>query len=200
MIWYEEDVQKAEHEIEKLQYLPQTIFFGSSSIRLWETLYTDLAIYLPINLGFGGSTLESCVYFFNRIMKPYTPQTLIIYAGDNDLGDGKSSEAVQQYFLQLCDLIYKRFHPINVAYISIKPSIARWKINDAIIRANALIKQSIQDINKGITYIDIYSKMLGENGLPVTEYYTEDGLHLSKNGYAVWETSVLTYLSSFNVI
>ena len=66
------------------------VFYGSSSIRLWITLAEDFDPRV-LNLGFGGSTLEACDYFFSRLVMPVSPRSLLLYAGDNDLGDGRES-------------------------------------------------------------------------------------------------------------
>ncbi len=58
---------------------------------------------MPINLGFGGSTLAACAWFFDPIVAPVShPQTLILYAGDNDLGDGRHPEEVLFFFGNSC--------------------------------------------------------------------------------------------------
>ncbi len=66
MFWYEDDVKQLETIKATLSYEPQTIFYGSSSIRQWEGLYEDFKQYHPVNLGFGGSTLTACVWFLER--------------------------------------------------------------------------------------------------------------------------------------
>ncbi|MEO6849327.1 MAG: GDSL family lipase, partial [Mucilaginibacter sp.] len=70
MFWYEDEVKNLEKVVLKLGYEAETLFYGSSSIRLWTTLYKDFDNIKPVNLGFGGSTLAACVWFFDRIMKP----------------------------------------------------------------------------------------------------------------------------------
>jgi lysophospholipase L1-like esterase len=195
MVWYEEDVRKLEKEISTLQYQPQLIFYGSSSIRLWESLYEDFKMYSPLNLGFGGSTLEACVYFFKRIMKSLSPNHLVIYAGDNDLGDGKTAVQVHGYFIELCKQIDERFGNLPTLYISIKPSLSRWQINEEIKYANRLIEKTIRD-KPNLYFVDVYNKMIGKNGLPVKDLYDEDGLHLSKEGYKLWKHILLTDISS----
>lgn len=69
-------------------------FYGSSSIRLWATLASDFPGLSVVNLGFGGATLAACVYFFERLVLPCSPASLVLYAGDNDLGDGRRPEDV----------------------------------------------------------------------------------------------------------
>ncbi len=36
----------------------------------------------------------ACDYFFDRLVVPVHPRSLLLYAGDNDLGDGRSVEEV----------------------------------------------------------------------------------------------------------
>ena len=100
MTWYENDVKKLEALKGTLPYTPETLLYGSSSIRLWEGMYDDLKPLRPINLGFGGSTLAACVWFFDRVMEPYAPKHFVCYAGENDLGDGRTPEEVYLFFRQ----------------------------------------------------------------------------------------------------
>ncbi len=187
MDWYEEEVRALIQRRDELQYKPQTVFYGSSSIRMWDSLYDDFKPFLPVNLGFGGSTLEACVYFFDRIVAPVqSAQKLIVYAGDNDLGDGKSPDEVLYFFKQLENLIKQHFANIPCYYVSIKPSISRWNINENIKQTNALINDEINKSSQFV-FVDIYGAMLIEEGYPDKDYFEEDGLHLSKKGYDIWK-------------
>ena len=191
MDWYEEEVKGLIRRRDKLQYKPQTIFYGSSSIRMWDSLYDDFKPFLPVNLGFGGSTIEACVYFFDRIVAPVqSAQKVIVYAGDNDLGDGKSPDDVLHFYKQLQHLIQQHFANVPCYYISIKPSISRWNINENIQQTNALINDEINRNNQFV-FVDIYDAILNEQGYPNKEYFEEDGLHLSKKGYEVWKQILL---------
>jgi len=197
MVWYEDEVKRLEAELAALSYEPRLIFYGSSSIRLWDSLKDDFEMYLPVNLGFGGSTLEACVFFFKRIMKCVHPQHLIVYAGDNDLGDGKSPLQVHGYFMELCHLINESFKDLPVTFISIKPSITRWDIRQKIQLTNSMIEASIRS-KPNMYYLDVFSKMIGKNGLPNKDLYDTDGLHLNTNGYKLWKDIVLTHISLIN--
>jgi len=198
MEWYEDEVRRVEQEITRLDYHPRMIFYGSSSIRMWEHLYTDFKFFYPVNLGFGGSTLEACVYYFQRIMEPYNPHHMVIYAGDNDLGDGKKPDEVYNFFIQLCESINECFGNVPVSFISIKPSLARWQINDTIQYTNTLIQQTINSRIANMCFVDVYSKMMGKDKLPLQKLYASDGLHLSNDGYELWKNILLTHISSNN--
>lgn len=195
MIWYEEEVKRLEKEGKNLKYRPEMIFYGSSSIRLWNNLYEDFHPYKPINLGFGGSTLAACVWYFERIFSHYHPTSIIVYAGDNDLGDGRHPEEVFIFFQQLVAKINKRYGDIPCYFISIKPSYNRWNIIESFKYANNLIETEVIKLDSNWHFINIFNRMLDKNGYPVKEYYDHDGLHLSPAGYDLWKHIILPKIS-----
>lgn len=187
MYWYEEEVQHLVLKKETLTAAPKTIFYGSSTIRLWDSLTEDFKAFEPVNLGFGGSTLAACVWFFDRILGPYTPQRIVFYAGDNDLGDGRTPEEVFIFFLQLVEKVKERFGTIPCYFISLKPSPKRWDLNKAFEYANKLIAEEISKKELNWKFIDIFPQMIGTDGMPIKKYYDTDGLHLSVDGYKLWK-------------
>ena len=74
------------------------VFVGSSSIRLWTTLGQDFPGVTTINRGFGGSELADSVFYADRIVIPYHPRLVVLFAGTNDIWAGKSPEAVAADF------------------------------------------------------------------------------------------------------
>jgi lysophospholipase L1-like esterase len=182
--WYEAEVADL---IERLGARPQsapTVFYGSSTIRLWSTLGRDLRSPRALNAGFGGSTLAACAYFFERIVPPLRPVSLVLYAGDNDLGDGKSPDDVLASYHDIVARIETWCGALPFAFLSIKPSPARRDILDRIGRTNALVRAEIEK-RPGAYYVDVFDAMLA-NGEPRPELYLEDGLHLSRSGYDLW--------------
>lgn len=198
MQWYENEVQRLEQEKPLLEYDPKMVFYGSSSIRLWENLYQDFSAYQPVNLGFGGSTLAACVWFFDRLFTPYHPESIIVYAGDNDLGDGRHPEEVFIFFRQLVASTRQRFGNIPLAFISIKPSISRWNIVDSIRYTNKIIEEEIKKEGNNLHFINVYNRMTDNSGYPKREFLDPDGLHINEKGYALWKEILLPYVSAFS--
>ena len=196
MLWYENEVQRLEKEKGQLTYDPKLLFYGSSSIRLWDSLNEDFSPYQPVNLGFGGSTLAACVWFFDRLVAPYRPKSIIVYAGDNDLGDGRHPEVVFIFFRQLVACSRERFGDIPLAFISIKPSITRWNILDSIRYANKIIEAEITKQGGNLHFINVYNKMTDNAGYPKREFLDPDGLHMSQKGYALWKEIIGQYVSA----
>lgn len=179
-----------------MTYDPKLLFYGSSSIRLWDSLYEDFSGSQPVNLGFGGSTLAACVWFFDRLITPYHPESIIVYAGDNDLGDGRHPEEVFIFFRQLVACTRERFGNIPLAFISIKPSITRWNILDSIRYTNKIIEAEINKQGGNLHFINVYNKMTDNAGYPKREFLDPDGLHMSQKGYALWKEIIGQYVSA----
>jgi len=198
MQWYEDEVQKLESKIgTPLHQKEVNLFYGSSSLRLWDTMQADLHPYQVANNAFGGSTLEACAHFFERLVVPMEPKTLTLYAGDNDLGDGKSPSQIQNYFNRFYYKFRHHFPTTPFTYISIKPSPARWKLQGAIEEVNGYIQMQL-DNRENCHFVDIYFDML-QNGKPNRQYFREDLLHMSPQGYALWKQKLQSHGEKFFV-
>ncbi|MBV9035271.1 MAG: hypothetical protein JO182_12340 [Acidobacteriaceae bacterium] len=193
MEWYEDEVRQLEESLNQ-RTLPAdpVVFYGSSTIRLWENLAWDLADARALNLGFGGSTLEACTYFFERLVSPLKPRSLVVYAGDNDLGDGRKPKEVLSFFRSLADKVDRDGSTAEFAFISIKPSPARFDLLPRIRKTNQLIQNEIT-AHAGYYFINVFDAMLDSNGKPQPKLFTDDGLHLSSAGYQLWTKLLSSY-------
>jgi lysophospholipase L1-like esterase len=191
MEWYEAEVRALEHlRNTRKQVEAPAVFYGSSTIRLWSTLAQDLGNPRALNLGFGGSTLEACFWFFERLVPPERPSSLVVYAGDNDLGDGQQPDAVVASFRALAARVNRWCPRISFGFISIKPSPARQYLHDRIRWTNDMIRREIDRIENAY-FIPVFDAMLDAHGNPRRELYAEDQLHLGPAGYQLW-TQLLT--------
>jgi lysophospholipase L1-like esterase len=169
--------------------LGAVVLYGSSSIRLWGSLADDFPGLNVINAGFGGSTLAACAHFAERLVVPLRPRSLLLYAGDNDLGDGCSPAAVLGSFRALTAKLDHHLPGLRLGFLSIKPSPARWHLLGAMQEANRMIGEELLR-RPGAFFIDLMTPMLAGDGRPRRELYTEDGLHLSAAGYRLWREVV----------
>lgn len=193
MDWYEQEVRSLETLVAARP--PQerpAVFYGSSSFRLWQTLSQDLHSDRILNLAFGGSTLEACLWFFDRLVPPAHPASLTVYAGDNDLGDGQAPSRVIATFEAFCDKVRRLPGPIPFGFISIKPSPARLHLLPAIRQVNEAARKIVNAVPGGY-YIDVFSAMLSPAGRPMGELFEPDGLHLNAAGYRLWTRALEPY-------
>lgn len=165
------------------------LFVGSSSIRLWKTLAEDFPNVPILNRGFGGSTIAQSTNYADRIVLPYKPKTIVFYAGDNDLAAGTTPEQVLANFKAFAEKVHDTLPDTRIHFISIKPSIARWKLVDKIRRANALVRDYCES-SQTLGYVDVFTPMLGDDGKPRPELLGPDGLHMTRAGYEVWRDKV----------
>ena len=76
-------------------------FYGSSSIRLWETIEEDLRPRNIINLGFGGSSYGLMAYYYEKLFAGTSHEHIVLYSGDNDHSKGQLSEQILRNFRRL---------------------------------------------------------------------------------------------------
>lgn len=166
------------------------VFVGSSSFRLWPGVAADFPGTDVINRGFGGSTLPEVNRYLSRIVLPYRPRLVVLYAGDNDLWDGRTPAQVAADYREFVSLVRRSVPAARIAFVSIKPSPSRWTIADRVREANRLVReQTLRDPLQA--YVDVFTPMLGANGRPRPELFVSDSLHMTAEGYRVWRERLL---------
>ena len=78
-------------------------------------------------------------------------------------------------------------------YIAIKPSPKRWGLVHRARAANALIKAECVE-NDRLSFVDVDTPMIGDDGQPRAELFVDDKLHLSNAGYELWTQLVRPHL------
>jgi lysophospholipase L1-like esterase len=170
------------------------VFVGSSSIRLWDNLESYFSARpVVIKRGFGGSKMSDCTRYLNRLVLPYKPHLVLVYAGDNDLAEGRSPQEVLRSFTMFVEGIRKELPATRIAYISIKPSPARAALLPQARETNRLILQYVTG-DQNLDFIDVFTPMLDSQGLPRAELFRPDALHLNAAGYALWRKIIGPYV------
>ena len=165
----------------------RVLFVGSSSIRMWATLSEDMAPLPVINRGFGGSHIEHVNRWFDELVQVNQPGAIVLYAGENDVADGKATRRVVADFAAFMKRKTAALGDTPVYFISLKPSklrfgqLARQREVNAAVRAIAAKRADLY-------YIDVASPML-EDGKP-RDLFAPDDLHMTRDGYAIWTRSV----------
>lgn len=170
------------------------LFVGSSSIRMWSDLETSFPDQpLVIRRGFGGSRLSDSAELVHRLVLPYQPRLVVLYAGENDLSEGASPQEVLGHFVRFVQQVRAALPGTRVAYLSIKPSPSRL-VKMAVMREANLLIQTHVLANENLDYIDVHTAMLDNDGRPRPELFVRDQLHLSAEGYGLWRQIVSAHL------
>ena len=169
------------------------IFTGSSSIRMWTSLTEDFAGLPVLNRGFGGSMIPEVTAFLDRIVVPHKPRLVVLYCGGNDINAGRSAAQVTRDFEALVAKLHDELPTTRLLYISIAPNPARWSQVETVKAVNRAVQWRAES-DPRITYIDVFSRMVGPDGRPLSHIFIEDGLHMNAKGYAIWKDVVRPYL------
>jgi len=165
------------------------LFVGSSSFTKWK----DVQAYFPgfpiINRGFGGSSLPDVIYYADQTILKYKPKQIYIYCGENDFAGNNvvTADTVLNRFKQLFSIIRKNLSKkTEVVFVSIKPSVSRWKLEEKFVEANEKIKKYIESKSHA-SFVNVHTAMLKSDGEVMTDIFIKDNLHMNPKGYAIWQ-------------
>jgi len=185
---WESDIEKFE-QLDISKYYPDDaiMFTGSSSIALWSTIGKDMLPYNVIQRGYGGAKLSDFVVYADRIIYPHLCQAIVIFVANDITGseNDKSPLEVSQLFRKTLYVIRRKFTDTPVFWVSITPTPARWSVWPEIKEANDMIREICLK-HRNTHYIDTEQYFLSSSGLPRTELFVEDKLHLNPDGYTLW--------------
>ena len=165
------------------------LFVGSSSFNYWKDIKNYFPEYPILNRGFGGSTLNDLIFYANETIIKYHPKQIYIYCGENDIADKDkaSPEITFDRFKTLFTIIRTKLPTkIPIVFVSIKPSISRWSLEDKFVAANKLIKTFLAK-QPNTQYLDTHSAMLDSNGIVLQDIFIKDNLHMNAKGYVIWQ-------------
>jgi lysophospholipase L1-like esterase len=83
----------------------------------------------------------------------------------------------------------------RIIFVAIKPSLKRWGQFATQQQANDAIRE-ICEASPQLTYLDVVTPMLGDNGEPKPELFADDGLHLNDAGYRLWTDLLKKHLAA----
>lgn len=170
------------------------LFIGSSTIRMWNGLeWAFPAVPQVVKRGFGGGRLADCADLVPRLVLPYEPRQVVLYAGDNDLSEGASPQAVAGHCARFVQQTRTGLPGVPIAFVSVKPSPSRLGILPAVRETNALLRQWATQ-TPGFEVIDVFTPMVDAGGLPRRELFLPDMLHLNAAGYALWQSVISPHL------
>jgi len=163
---------------------------GSSSMRMWDSITNDLAPLPVFNRAFGGSVTKDTVEAVPVLVIPYKPKVILYYCGDNDLGSAKTSpDDPVNGFKNFVTEVRKELPNVRFVYLSIKPSPKRTDSWPNAQKANAMIAE-LAAKDPFITFVDVGTVLLDDNGVPIPELFKDDKLHMQPAGYERWTKMV----------
>lgn len=169
------------------------VFTGSSSIRFWTDLKDAFPNHNVVNRGFGGSHMSDLDHYLDDLVLKHKPSMVLIYEGDNDIADGEMPGDILKEAVAIVDRLRASDSTMTIAFISPKPSIARWNLRSEYKRYNQMLEDKIAEL-PGVWFIDVWKPMLVRGRMLREDLFIGDGLHMNDAGYEIWREAILPYL------
>ena len=176
------------------------LYLGSSSIRLWDSIHQDMTPYKSVKRGYGGAHFYDLIHFTERLVTPHRDAKAIVCFVANDLTgiwDNPKTKVTPKQVKRLYVYFTKQIRAIApdtpIFLIEITPTQSRWNIWDKTVKANDLMEAYCNTRNN-MYFISTSEQFLNEEGLPRTELFIEDQLHLNRDGYRLWSQIIKSHL------
>jgi len=161
------------------------LLLGSSSILTLSSVQ-GLMCGAWLNRGIGASHIPDIIQYMNLTTLSIIPAHIVIYAGENDLSEGKSIENVFTDYRLLLNIIKKRYPASTVLIVSIKKSPKRQDVWKRFKSLNSRLKELAAKKYK-VKFLDINVLLDGDEK---KLHYQKDGIHLSNTGMALFTNGI----------
>ncbi len=151
-----------------------------------------------LNRGIGGDCVSGMIARLETILSG-KPKAMFIMAGVNDLIFSNTTYAkLLEQYERMLDLIARESPRTKVYIQSLLPVIEDRSEyfkdkNSRIAGFNAVLREMAA--RRGLPYVDIWSAIQSDGTLPAE--YTQDGIHLTGPGYAVWVEVLRPYMKPY---
>jgi hypothetical protein len=173
---------------------------GSSSVRMWDSIHTDMAPYQVMQRGYGGAKLSDFIYYADRIIKPQQFNAIVVFVANDIAGveSDRTPKEVYRLFKDLVKQVRKRNPGTPVCWIEVTPTPKRWHVSQQIQEASGHIA-SYCDRNEDLHFISTFDQYTTPEGLPDSTLFREDMLHLNRDGYLKWADIIKTSLEEAGI-
>jgi lysophospholipase L1-like esterase len=173
------------------------LFIGSSSIRLWDSIATDMAPWPVVRRGYGGARYRDLCHFAPRLVAAHDPRAIVVFSA-NDISEPSEAPAVDEVMIDVRATLagIRGRHPrVPVLFVAVTPTASRWQLWPEIARLNAAIEKLCAE-EADTFFVATAERFLDPaTGRPAADLFQADRLHLSPAGYAVWAEAIAAALT-----
>lgn len=167
------------------------LFLGSSSIRMWADIATDLAPHHPIQRGYGGARYSDLAVFAERLIRPHRYAAAVIFVGNDVTGNAKDTplDELERLVRHVIEVSRQHQPDAPILLVEITPTPSRWKAWPQIRQANRLLRD-LSLTEPGVFFVETAQYYLDANKQPIDGYFLEDRLHQNREGYTLWASII----------
>ena len=191
------------------------MFYGDSAFTLWKTMEQDIrrkdGSRAVVNHGFGASTAEELLYYYDRMVKPWKPRALVVNVFCNDRDVAYTPSEIMTLLTRLLEWARKdmpgiKFYlcearPLQLGMESRPVWHMQWQHHQ--LQYNKLVKQycAEHDDCPLVDYIDNplffdNDENVGDYSKIRTDTFVDDKVHLNEFGYELFTKFWLEQLDS----
>ena len=188
-------VEKWEKEIKKIEArdadekdpADAILFIGSSSIRRWDQIESDMAPYRTIQRGYGGAKYGDLAIYAKRLIQPHQYRALVIFVGNDVSGkpDDRTPSEVEALARYVVGVSKAHQPTAPVLLIEVTPTKKRFAVWEKIRHINATLRE-VALSTPNTYFIATADRFLDPTGNPRTDLFVNDQLHLNEMGYDRW--------------
>ncbi len=183
---------------EKLPDTRNEIIFLGNSITdgcEWSELFDNSRVK---NRGISGDVTEGVLFRLDEVTRSQ-PQKIFLLIGINDLAGGIPKETVFGNIGKIAQQIRTSSPKTEVYIQSILPvnnSFAKFQGHTGKTEEVLWINQQLKQwcLNEGFIYVDLFSHFKCSDSNLMNPRYTNDGLHLTGEGYLLWRDVIAPLL------
>ncbi len=154
----------------------------------WQKRFPE---YRVTNLGISSERVEALLARIPRVQaESEIPDYIFLMTGINNIGEGHYD--FLGTYQETVHAVTAGFRSSKTVVQSILPTTLTWIDNNRIHAINLRIRECA--LKYGAAYLDVCSLFVDQQGKTISEYFLEDGSHLSSKGYAVWSDRMELFL------
>ncbi len=212
------DLKKFENVVLEYEKQPiekgKILFYGSSGFTRWSAIYGNRPLEedirmkdgspAAVNHGFGGSTVEEGLYYYNRMVKPWEPRAIVVRFFPNDVKFGYAPIELVNMIAQLCNWARADFPGVKLYLCDAMPHLRY--VNNKIWhglakRFNKILKEYC-DANEDCVYVGqstwpgFYTDPAdaGDYSKIRQDIWVADEAHFTQEGYDIYRDLFLDAL------
>ena len=180
------------------------LFYGDSSFSRWKEKYHHRPLEQEIrrkdgsqaclNHGFGTSTAEELLYYYDQLVKPWNPRALVVQASGNDRGAGYDAGEVMFLQSRLLDWARHDFPGIRLYLCDRRPTATPRTPSGRSFGAeyNELVRAycARHDDTTLVCHADCAALFepgfQGDYDHPRRDIFVEDQVHYNQAGYDIY--------------
>ena len=150
-----------------------------------------------VNHGFGTSSADDLLYYYDRMVRPYKPRALVLATMGNDTGFGYNAKDVMEVLARIIQWAQADFPGIRIYCFSCAPSLKNKGVVSAATRLRKEYNQYLEDFcarTENCIYVPydraafLYEKPedIGDYDKVREDIFYTDQVHMNPYGYGLF--------------